>query len=168
MWKEKELKIKEQVAKLHEAMNTLKQEFPSKKDGFTLDGRLVGDIGEVVAEHLFQIRLYEGLMKYYDAEALYDERIRIQIKATFKKSLTYNHNPDYYIGIKLYEDGTFKVVYNGPGRYIKPHYGHRKGFGEKLLSFPISRLAKISQDIPPNERIQSNVDLPIRNIYYEG
>ncbi|HLW06868.1 MAG TPA: hypothetical protein VKY45_04835 [Marinilabiliaceae bacterium] len=167
MWRDKESKIQEQVKKLHEAVNTLKESFPSKNDGFTLDGRLVGDIGEVVAEHLFQIKLHEGVTKYYDAVALYDENIRIQIKATFKNSLTYNHNPDYYIGIKLYEDGGFKVVYNGPGRYIKPHYGHRKGFGEKLLSFPISKLAKISRDISPNERIQSNADLPIRNIYYE-
>ena len=61
--------------------------------------------------------------------------------------------PDYYLGIKINEDGSYIEIYNGPGKYIKKRYGHRKGFGEKLLSFPNSVLMKISQEIPEDEKI---------------
>jgi len=154
MRNEKLDRLKEEVNNLHNSVADLKKMFPSKKEGFTLDGRLVGDIGEVIAEKLFQIKLHAKLVPYYDAVALYDPEMNIQIKATFKESLTFNHQPDYYIGIKLYEDGEFKVIYNGPGKYIYEAYKHRKGIGEKLLSFPIKNLQKISSKVDESERIR--------------
>ncbi len=147
-------KLKAEIKNLHHSVSILKELFESKKEGFTLDGRLVGDIGEVIAEELFQIQLYEKLEHHYDAVTLYKPEEKIQIKASFKESLTYNHNPDYYIGIKLYESGDFKVVYNGPGKYIHEAFKHRKGIGEKLLSFPIKKLEEISGDIADDKRIR--------------
>lgn len=147
-------KLRVEIKNLHCSVSILKELFKSKKEGFTLDGRLVGDIGEVIAEELFQIELHEKLKHYYDAVALYDPKINIQIKASFKESLTYNHEPDYYNGIKLYENGEFKVVYNGPGKYIHEAFNHRKGIGEKLLSFPIKKLEEISAGIADAERIR--------------
>lgn len=152
----REIKIKKlqaEVKKLHQSVEQLKQLFKSKQNGFTLDGRLVGDIGEVIAEELFQIKLYEKLVKHYDAETTYEPKLKIQIKATFKEHLTYNHSPDYYIGIKLCENGNFKVIYNGPGKYIAEEYAHRKHIGKKLLSFPIKRLIELSETIVDSEKI---------------
>ncbi len=146
-------KLKTEIKSLQNSVLKLKEHFPIKKSGFTLDGRLVGDIGEIVAQELFQIKLYEKVVKYYDAETTYEPNLKIQIKATFKESLTYNHEPDYYIGIKLFEDGSFKVIYNGPGKYIYQNYQHRKGIGEQLLLFPIKKLEEISSRINDNERI---------------
>lgn len=152
--KEKRIhKLQLEIKNLHGSVSTLKELFPSKKAGFTLDGRLVGDMGEVVAEELFQIQLYEKLEKYYDAATTYEPMRKVQIKATFKKHLTYNHRPDYYIGIKLFENGKFKVIYNGPGKYIHDTYKHRKHIGKKLLLFPINRLEELSSKIDDSERI---------------
>jgi|SRR5690554_314487 len=147
-------KLQLEIKNLHGSVSALKELFPSKKNGFTLDGRLVGDIGEVVAEELFQIELHHSLKKHYDAITTYDPKLNVQIKTTFKESLTYNHNPDYYIGIKLYENGEFEVIYNGPGKYIREEYKHRKGIGEQLLSFPIKKLKEICSKIEESERIQ--------------
>lgn len=153
MEEEKLSKLKAEINNLHQSVSILKELFESKKDGFTLDGRLVGDIGEVIAEELFQIKLHEKLEHHYDAVTLYDPKIKVQIKASFKDSLTYNHEPEYYIGIKLYENGDFRVVYNGPGKYIHDEFKHRKGIGVHLLSFPIRKLEEISAGIPEAERI---------------
>lgn len=146
--------LQQQVQQLHRAVQVLKHTFPEKHDGFTLDGRLVGDIGEVIAAELFQIELHKGVTKFYDAKATYDATVNVQIKATFKKSLTYNHAPDYFIGIQLCKNGNFKVVYNGPGKYIAETYQHRKGIGTQLLSFPIQQLKNISTNIKEEERIR--------------
>lgn len=153
MEKNKLDKLKIEIKNLHNSVSKLKEHFPIKKSGFTLDGRLVGDIGEIVAQELFQINLYEKVVKYYDAETTYKPNLKIQIKATFKESLTYNHEPDYYIGIKLFEDGNFKVIYNGPGKYIHENYSHRKHIGKKLLLFPIKQLEALSLKIEDSERI---------------
>ena len=154
MGEEKLNKLQAEIMNLHHSVSTLKELFESKKKGFTLDGRLVGDIGEVIAEELFQIKLHEKLKQHYDAVTLYKPELNIQIKASFKESLTYNHNPDYYIGIKLYENGEFRVVYNGPGKNIHEEFKHRKGIGEKLLSFPIKKLEEISAGIEDEKRIR--------------
>lgn len=146
-------KLTQEIMRLHDSVATLKNIFPSKKDGFTLDGRLVGDIGEVVAEELFQIKLHEKLEHHYDAVTTYEPFLKVQIKATFKESLTFNHNPDYFIGIKLCHNGNYSVIYNGPGKYISEAFKHRKGLGEQLLSFSIKRLKEIDAEIPDNERI---------------
>ena len=146
-------KLKHEIMRLHESVEMLKITFPSKKDGFTLDGRLVGDIGEVIAEELFQIKLHEKLQHHYDAVTTYKPELKVQIKATFKESLTFNHAPEYYIAIKLFANGDYKVIYNGPGKYISEAYKHRKGIGTQLLSFPIKKIEEISARISEHEKI---------------
>ena len=146
-------KLKEEIRKLQDSVSELKRLFQSKKNGFTLDGRLVGDIGEVVAEELFQIKLHDKLKHHYDAITTYEPKLNVQIKATFKESLTYNHAPDYYIGIKLDKEGGFEVIYNGPGKYIQEAYQRRKDIGKVLMSFPIQKLKELSARIDDSERI---------------
>jgi hypothetical protein len=146
-------KLQSEIIKLHESVSRLKQLFPSKQNGFTLDGRLVGDIGEVIAEELFQIKLFGKLEHHYDALTTYEPKLKVQIKATFKEHLTYNHEPDYYIGIKLFENGDYKVIYNGPGKYIHDAFNHRKDIGKKLLLFPNFKLEELSMKIDDSERI---------------
>lgn len=144
------IKLKPIIKDLHDSVEKLNNLYPHRK--FTLDGRLVGDIGEVIAEQIYKIKLFEKNEPYYDALTIGTNR-KVQIKATFKKSLTFNHMPDYYIGIKLYDDGKFEEVYNGPGKYIYDEFKHRKGIGEVLLSFPLKRLGEISERIPEIEKI---------------
>lgn len=99
------------------AVSQLQSAYPGKP--FTLDGRLVGDIGEVVAGLAYKLTLNEGLTKHHDAVC--DEGRNVQIKTTFGTSLTFpvHHVPDYYLGIRMNRDGTFEEIYNGPGVLIQ-------------------------------------------------
>jgi hypothetical protein len=123
--------------------------FPHR--GFTIDGRLVGDIGEVIAALEYDVILDEISRPTHDGTT--PDGRNVQIKATFKKHLTIRSIPDYYLGFLLFSNGEFEEVYNGPGRPIAERYAYRKGFGTELLSFPVAELRKLSAAIPDHERI---------------
>jgi hypothetical protein len=126
--------IKDSLSKIFTGIQLLRKTFPFKE--FTIDGRLVGDIGEVLVQRDYAIKLYDKLVGGYDGET--SDGRKVQIKATFKNSLTFSKIPDYYLGIKINADGTYSEIYNGPSQKIVEKYGHRKGFGKILLSFPNS------------------------------
>jgi hypothetical protein len=141
--------IKNALALIFQGIERLRTEFPEKE--FTIDGRLVGDIGEVIAALEYDIKLSDILVAGHDGVTT-DGR-RVQIKATFKDSLTFRTVPDYYLGFKLYKDGRHEEIYNGPGKYIYDRYKDRRGIGINLLSFPNKELYKMSKEIADNERI---------------
>jgi len=74
-----------------EGIGILQESFSNRK--FTIDGRLVGDIGEIIAAAEFDVRLDEISRSRHDGETT-DGR-KVQIKATFKNSLTFTTIPDY-------------------------------------------------------------------------
>ena len=141
--------IKEALAKIFDGINQLKSALPIKK--FTIDGRLVGDIGEFLIQQDYDVKLFDKLVEGYDGKTS-DGRL-VQIKATFKNSLTFTKTPDYYLGIRINENGTYVEIFNGPGKVIEDKYGHRKGFGKKQLSFRNSVLRELSENVPINQKI---------------
>jgi len=145
--------IEDSLKKIFSGIRQLKEALPSKE--FTIDGRLVGDIGEAIVQRDYDLSLYKGMAKDYDGET--PSGRKVQIKATFKNSLTFKKISDFYIGIKIHEDGSYEEIFNGPGSIIANEYSHRKGFGENLLSFPNKRLGELSLNIRPEDRIRKRV-----------
>lgn len=146
---QKRLDLKEGLALVFQGIERLSSAFPTRR--FTIDGRLVGDVGEVIAELEYDITLHKVSQPDYDG--ITSDGRRVQIKATFKESLTFKTTPDYFLGFKLYEDGRFEEVYNGPGHLIFEKYQHRAGIGTSLLSFPNSALRELSRAVHPEEQI---------------
>lgn len=145
------IQISSALAQLFGAVSDLQAAYPQKR--FTLDGRLVGDIGEVVASLSYQITLNEGLTKHHDAVA--DDGRNVQIKATFSNHLTFpaDHVPDYYIGIRLNQDGTFEEIYNGPGHLIGDELKSRQRTQNGLHSGIMGKLRRLNQLVADHERI---------------
>jgi len=144
--------IQKAIRQLCKITSELKSSHKSKK--FTLDGRLVGDLGEVLAEKDYEIRLFDTIKHLYDATTFDDKKI--QIKATFKDSLTFpsNHIPELYLGLKINSDGSFEEIYNGPGKYIKELIGNRQPPYNRLYLFPIKKLSEISRKVLEQEKIK--------------
>ncbi len=132
-------------------VHALQRSHPKKK--FTLDGRLVGDLGEALVEEAYDVELFEGLQKHHDGETL-DGR-KVQIKATMKKSLTFpgDHTPDYYLGIKIHDDGTFTEIFNGPGEIAHQAVMNRKRPKTNLHSVGIGILEQLNQSVMDIDRI---------------
>ena len=141
--------ISDALRLIFQGIEQLKVAFPNR--AFTIDGRLVGDVGEVIAALEYDVVLHDVSQPNHDA--ITSDGRSVQIKATFKDSLTFKTVPDYYLGFKLYPDGRHEEVFNGPGKIIYQRYSSRKGCGVALLSFPIAELRKLSEQVPDDDRI---------------
>ncbi len=142
--------ITEALALIFQGISRLKETFRNRE--FTIDGRLVGDVGEVIAALEYDVILYD--ISQPDHDGTTSDGRRVQIKATFKDSLTFKTVPDYYLGFKLFPDGQYEEIFNGPGSVIQERYKHRKGIGVQLLSFPLKDLKTLSRDVLASERIE--------------
>ena len=125
--------------------------YPKKR--FTLDGRLVGDIGEVLVEDAYDLTLFKDVQKRHDAVSS-DGRL-VQIKATMKKSLTCpaDHPPKYFLGVQIHKDGSFTEVFNGPGKIAWKAVKGRSSLKTKLHVVSITALSKLQARVQPEERI---------------
>lgn len=146
--------IKKSIKSLLETTEILRRKFPHRK--FTLDGRLIGDVGEIVAEHLYEINLYEKQEKHYDGTFKIDSEKKVQIKATMKNSLTYptHHVPQYYLGLKIDGDGKVETIFNGPGKVIQDYLDkNRKKPKSGLYSVSNQILKTLNAQIANRDRI---------------
>jgi hypothetical protein len=142
--------IKEALSHIFQGIELLKGQFPLKD--FTIDGRLVGDIGEVIAAIEYDLTLYEAQTPNHDGETSGGRKV--QVKATFKDKLTMTAVPELYLGLQLLKDGTYREIFNGPGALIAKRFAHRKGLGEKQLSFSVAALAELSKSVEAKQRVQ--------------
>jgi len=145
--------ITKALRSIFEGIELLQSKFSNRK--FTIDGRLVGDIGEIIAAAEFDIDLDKISRAKQDAVAK-DGR-NVQIKATFKNSLAFTSMPDYCIGIQLFRNGDHVVIFNGPGQIIWDAFAHRKSLGVKQLSFSVKQLNELSKTIPEAHRIPARL-----------
>jgi len=145
------ISIPEALTKLQTIVAALQQSYPQKR--FTLDGRLVGDLGEVLAESVYDIKLFTGLERHYDA--ICSDGRRVQIKTTLKDSLTFpcDHIPDYYLGIKILPDGICQEVFNGPGDLVYELVKKRKPTKINLWSVNITTMMRQNENVHQNDRI---------------
>jgi len=150
-----EITIPDAVKQMLQVVEQLQGKYPKKR--FTLDGRLVGDLGEVLVEDTYDVRLYEGFQKYHDG--ITPDGKQVQIKATMKNSLTFpvDHMPDYYLGIKINTDGTFREIFNGPGRVAGEAVKNRKPTKTNLHSVSISILERLNEKVHEKDRILRKV-----------
>lgn len=111
-----------EIKELLEITHSLKEKYKHHNKSFTLDGKLVGDIGEVLVAEYYGLTLYGDNKKVYDGFLTGDESKQVQIKASFNNyfyfSKDLNNIPQYFIAVQLKEDGTFEEVYNGKGALI--------------------------------------------------
>lgn len=146
--------MKESIKKLLNTVENLREEYPHKR--FTLDGRLVGDIGEVLCSEIYDVELLPGLPAHYDGQT--SDGRQVQIKTTMQKNLTFpaDHIPDYYLGVKVHHDGRVEEMFNGPGKIIKDvALKNRTAIPKNHLhSISIKKLQELNKSIPDAERIK--------------
>ena len=143
--------ITQAVARLLEVVKELHAAYPNKQ--FTLDGRLVGDLGEILVAEAYEVDLLEGLAKYHDARC--PDGRNVQIKATMKDALTFpaDHVPDFYLGIQINPDGTFSEVFNGPGSVISQSIEKRKAPKTNLHSIGVPALCRLNLSVHKEQKI---------------
>lgn len=116
---------------------------------FTLDGKLVGDLGEALACYYFGLTPLAAGEKTHDAVAP-DGRL-VQIKTTQGKvfGLGLQRRPfEHLIALRLDGEGETEVVYNGRGDRVWRELGEITS-----CSIGVARLRRLNATVPEAERV---------------
>ena len=113
MYSEEQIeKARDQIKQLINIVHNLEDMFKGRH--FTLDGHLVGSIGEVMAVYHYGISLYEASAPIHDGKSL-DGR-EVQVKMTQGDTILIADKPDCLIVLHMDRKiGEIEEVYNGPG-----------------------------------------------------
>jgi uncharacterized protein DUF6998 len=116
-WREeRKVEFRKLIRQLPGAVDQLTAEFSEFGRKFTLDGHLVGSIGEVVAAYSFNLKLLPNGTPVHDAQTG-DEKL-VQIKTTGGTvGVALSSSPDHLIVLGL-RSMKFELIYNGPGELV--------------------------------------------------
>jgi hypothetical protein len=117
------IKLPEVVLDFFRAHNALKAHYAATGLAFTLDGKLVGDIGEAVASEAFGLVFPDKRIPGVDAFA--SDHRSVQIKATGRRSAGPAFTPgegfaQHLLFLRIdFAAGVAHVAYNGPEARIR-------------------------------------------------
>ena len=139
--------LSDKIKELYKITNELESSYPGRK--FTIDGHLVGGIGEVIVAEHYGLKLLPNSTETHDAVST--DGKYVQIKATQINRIAISSEPDYLIVIKLFSDGTWEEVYNGPGKLVWENAGKMQKNGQRPVS--VSKLRSLMSSVDKKDTI---------------
>ena len=139
--------LSDKIKELYKITNELECTYPGRK--FTVDGHLVGSIGEVIVAEHYGLSLLPNSTKTHDAVS--KEGKQVQIKATQVKGIAISSEPDYLIVIRILPDGSWEEIYNGPGKAAWESAGKMQKNGQRPIS--LSKLRNLMGSVDINDKI---------------
>lgn len=139
--------LSDKIKQLYKITNELEQTYPGRK--FTVDGHLVGSIGEVIVAEHYGLSLLPNSTKTHDAVS--KEGKQVQIKATQVKGIAISSEPDYLIVIRILPDGSWEEIYNGPGKAAWESAGKMQKNGQRPIS--LSKLRNLMGSVDAKDKI---------------
>jgi len=114
--------MREEIEALFGIIEVLKDKYKQHNKKFTLDGKLVGDIGEVLVAEYYGLTLYGDNNHTHDGFVTGYENKQVQIKASFNDYFYFTKDlerkPKYFIAVQLNQDGSFEEIYSGKGELL--------------------------------------------------
>lgn len=153
--------IKDKVQQLIGIVNELEEDFHGRH--FTLDGHLVGSIGEVMASYYYGIDLYTASAVAHDGEI---DGKQIQIKITQQEDIVINHEPEYLIALYLNKNGNVYEIYNGPGK--EPWDSASKRDSHNNRHMRVNKLMEIDQHVEEDRRIKAIHEIEKMRVDYKN
>ncbi|RYM34958.1 hypothetical protein ERX46_06180 [Brumimicrobium glaciale] len=135
--------LQETILELWGIVKKLEDNYKEDNRKFTVDGHLLGSIGEVYAKEKFNLKLLGNSEKCHDAiNELTNEKYQIKITQRNKVGLRYE--PDNLIVIKIEETGIPIITYNGCGKLVWESIKHKKS-KQKFIS--INQLKNLKKNV---------------------
>lgn len=144
-------RLAETIRELYGIVGRLETEYRDHNRHFTLDGHLVGSIGEVYAAERYGIKLFASSAPAHDGTAP-DGKL-VQIKATQRDSVGISAEPDFLIVLRIDERGGIDEVYNGPGEPVWSLFANRKRPKNGQYQVSLARLIKLNEVVPLEMRV---------------
>jgi hypothetical protein len=140
---------------LYSAIDRLEELFPDRK--FTLDGHLVGSIGEVLAAYMFDLDHLRGGTKGHDATT--QDKRNVEIKLTQGDDVGIRYEPEYLIVLQRKRGNSVDVVFNGPGKTVWTSAGKLQKNGQRKIS--TRKLRELNEQISQCARLPAKRTAPI-------
>ena len=140
--------LSDKIKELYKITKELETEYPGRK--FTIDGHLVGSIGEVIVAENYGLSLLPNSTKTHDA--LSKDGKYVQIKATQVKNDSITSEPDFIIVIQIQSDGSWTEIYNGPGKPVWENAGKMQKNGQRPIS--LSRLKCLMATVEESDKFK--------------
>lgn len=142
-------KLRSLVKKLYAVVEELELMFPGRH--FTPDGHMVGSLGECLVADAYGLTLKAASNKGYDAVT--PSGMPVEIKATQSSIASFRSVPQHAIVIKILPNGTFKEVFNGPGKpYIEEQFKRKASNGQFQIS--LKKLDELNKLVPSEDQLQ--------------
>jgi hypothetical protein len=135
------------LEELYTSAGRLEELFPGRK--FTLDGHLVGSIGEVIAAYMFDLTLAPASNQGHDA--FVPGGRQVEIKLTQGKTVAIRHEPEHLLALFRPKGGPVRIVYNGPGEPAWNAAGRRQKNGQRPIS--LTKLSRLDAALPAEARL---------------
>lgn len=143
--------VLETVRALLASVKRLERLYPGRH--FTLDGHLVGSIGEVLASELYGLDLLPASAERHDAVC--PDGRQVQVKLTQTTRVSIYSEPDYLLVLALNEEGHVEEIYNGPGGPAWRSCGKPQKNGQRSLSIAVLRT--LSENVPAADRVRRRI-----------
>lgn len=142
--------VLETVQTLLASVKRLEALYPGRS--FTLDGHIVGSIGEVLAAELYGLELLPPSTERHDA--IGPGGRDVQVKLTQAQRVAMYSDPEHLLVLGLTSAGMLEEIYNGPGSDAWARAGKRQKNGQRSVA--VSHLRDLNKSVPPRERIDRN------------
>ena len=142
-----EKRFPELIGELYRVAGQLEAMFPGRP--FTPDGHMVGSLAECYAEYYYGIKLYTPVGKGHEGRV---HELHVEVKATQGDKVTLRGGPERLLVLRMFKDGSFEEVYNGPGAPVWALAGHTRG-GSGQFQVSLKQLQKLMESVPVEQRM---------------
>lgn len=140
--------LSEKIKELYAITNELESKYPGRK--FTIDGHLVGSIGEVIVAEAYDLELLRNSTERHDAVS--KNGINVQIKTTQINRISISAEPEHLIVIQILSDGSWCEIYNGPGKTAWNQAGKMQKNGQRQIY--INKLKNLMDALNESDKIK--------------
>lgn len=140
---------------LYSATDRLETMFPGRK--FTLDGHLVGSVGEVLAAYMFDLDLVRGSTMGHDAKTRSGRNV--EIKLTQGNVVAIRHEPEHLLVLQRQKGTKVRVIFNGPGALAWENAGKMQSNGQRPIS--LQKLRQLNECVEPSDRLTQCREAPV-------
>jgi len=148
------------IRKMFEAQAELNRVFPKRP--FTPDGRMIGDIGEAIAEIDYLVTVDPKSRKDWDGrrEGVCEGCPEVQVRATQRDdddNIYVKESPDngWLLVFRLFQDGHWECRYNGRTSRVWEALKNKKADKDGWKGITLVRLRELDREVANDERIAS-------------
>lgn len=149
--------VQDKLQQLFQIVEQLETEYADYNRKFTIDGHLIGSIGEVIVAEAFDLELEKNSTPVIDAHTKDGTNRTVQIKATQidRVSFSSKHEnedaPDQVIVISIDKAGNWTLEYNGPGKLVYENLCKPQKNGQSQVS--LTKLRRLMAEVPKEQQL---------------